>query len=30
MEEAFSLLDKWNELVVEAKKKDYRLNEKKK
>lgn len=29
MDEAFSLLDKWNELVTEAKKKDHKLVEKK-
>lgn len=29
MEEAFSLLDRWNELVTEAKRKDYKLIEKK-
>lgn len=29
MDEAFSLLDRWNELVQEAKRKDNRLVEKK-
>jgi hypothetical protein len=29
MDEAFSLLDRWNELVTEAKRKDHKLIEKK-
>jgi len=30
MDEAFGLQDKWNELIIEAKKKDIKLGEEKK
>lgn len=30
MDEAFNLLERWNELVWDAKRKDFKLNEKKK